>query len=463
MKRTLLLSLLLSAFTSLNAQKSTAYAITAAEKGHAAWGEVRLIDVISGQELKSIFSSKDQAELLNARTGKPVVKKDIKPEQPFNREFIIRYKGSDDKVLVKPVDGQAKSLSGIVEKRMATYRTPVQMDQPFSTSSAACAYDKKHDRLYYTPLGIAQLRYIDLKAKTPTIHYFEDEAFGVLTSPRDVPNQITRMVIAGRGEGFALTNNANHLIKFSTNKKGVITDLGALTDDAANGNFSIHSNGGYGGDMIAGERGNLYLITANRNVFKIDPDTKVATYLGAIKGLPKGFSTNGAVVEKGTFVIVSSANSTQGYFRFDMNTLESEKVSAEGEVFNASDLAGSALLAEKKKDDKVSEVKPEDAIAQTDKSRLTELLQKNSLSVYPNPVATGSMVRLSFGDQPKGKYAIQFLDISGKMISSKEVTINSKMQVQDYKVPELLSRGNYLIKVVNDQNKLIGINTIIVQ
>jgi hypothetical protein len=81
------------------------------------------------------------------------------------------------------------------------------------------AYDKKHERLYYTPMGINQLRYIDLKAKTPTVYYFEDEAFGTVSSFGDAPNQITRMVIASDGNGYALTNDANHLIKFTTGKK----------------------------------------------------------------------------------------------------------------------------------------------------------------------------------------------------------------------------------------------------
>ena len=117
----------------------------------------------------------------------------------------------------------------------------VQSDKPFATNSAACAYDKKHDRLYYTPMGINQLRYIDLKSNTPRIYYFEDEPFGALNGPRDIPNQITRMVIASDGNGYALTNDANHLIRFTTKKSTVITDLGPLTDDPANGSVSVHN------------------------------------------------------------------------------------------------------------------------------------------------------------------------------------------------------------------------------
>jgi hypothetical protein len=35
---------------------------------------------------------------------------------------------------------------------------------PFSTGVAATAYDKKNNRLYFTPMFVDQLRYIDLKS-----------------------------------------------------------------------------------------------------------------------------------------------------------------------------------------------------------------------------------------------------------------------------------------------------------
>ena len=271
------------------------------------------------------------------------------------------------------------------------------------------AYDKKHNRLYYTPMGINQLRYIDLKAKTPKVYYFEDESFGALSSRRDVANQITRMVIASDGNGYALSNNCEHLTRFTTGKKPEITDLGSLTDDPANGNNSIRNqNGysGYGGDIIADANNNLYLVTAFRNVFKIPIESKVATYLGSIKGLPNGYSTNGAMVEEGSKVIVASAESTSGYYRFDLTTLEAEKISSDGNVFNASDLANGNLAFEKNKKEK-----PAEELKESLTQEITDVSKKNpqqdlsigkGISVYPNPVSNGTF-KLSFNDQPVGK------------------------------------------------------------
>src|SRR5438093_12270625 len=79
MKRKLLLGLAAFLFISpLPAQKTkqiTGYAITAAEKGQTGWKEVRLIDMTTGDELRPIYKSNDDIEILNARTGKQVQKK----------------------------------------------------------------------------------------------------------------------------------------------------------------------------------------------------------------------------------------------------------------------------------------------------------------------------------------------------------------------------------------------------
>ena len=160
--------------------------------------------------------------------------------------------------------------------------------------------------------------------------------------------------------------------------------MGALTDDAANQKFSVRSPGGYGGDMIADAQGNLYLITGNRNVFKISINSRTATYQGTIKGLPQGFTTNGAMVEEGSKVIVCSSQSTTGYFRFDLTPMQAEKISSSENVFNASDLANGNLAFEKKKKEKkrndvLEETTQQPTATETRQNQNSqqEILQKN--------------------------------------------------------------------------------------
>lgn len=466
-QRFLLLFVMMIFITTINAQKKnekkvTGYAITSSEKGGRNWKEVRLVDVTTGEVLKTVFSSSGATEPLNAKTGKPVVKKKQEPEI-FAKTISRTFTRTPDKKIVN-LDQEFSKVSGngtawVTSAVVVRYKSEND-GTPFSTNSAAMAYDKKHDRLYYTPMGINQLRYIDLKAKSPKVYYFEDENFGQVKGMWDVTNQITRMVIASDGNGYALSNDANHLLRFTTGKRPEIADLGALTDDPANGENSIHSNRMYGGDIVANASENLYLITAYRYVFKISIASKTAKYLGTIKGLPQGFSTNGAMVEEGSKVIVASSQSTAGYYRFDLNTLEAEKIAGGGSVYNVSDLANSNFAFEKKKDEEATEEKEADVTAK--QSPVEEAMDSKGIAVYPNPVTNG-VVKLSFANQPAGKYQVQLLDLSGRMINSTEVNINAKSQVAELRLPELSVKGSYFIKIFSETNKISATSKIVVQ
>src|SRR6187551_863155 len=431
MKKTVLLLVMISVITGAIAQKRkkaeqplTGYAITAVEKGGRSWKEVRLVNITTGEEIRSIYQSKQETEAFNARTGNPVVKKNVNLDQEL----------------------AAANGSNVRVKTVVITNNSNQYDKPFATNSAAMAYDKKHERLYYSPMGINQLRYIDLKSNK--IYYFENEPFGTVSGPGDAANQICRMVIASDGNGYALTNDANHLIRFTTGKDPVITDLGALTDDAGNAINSVHSRKGYGGDMIADASGNLYLLTANRNVFKISIESKVTAYIGVIKGLPDGFSTNGAMVEEGSKVIVASSESAIGYFRFDLTTMQAEKVSTTASVFNASDLANERLAFAKKKKNRKNTEEPNQQLTEevVKKSPLQNAIVNNGISVYPNPVTNG-LVRVSFTDQPVGKYSVELIDITGKMIQSKEINVRGSMHIEEVRIPRSVSGGSYLLKI----------------
>ena len=82
MKKSLLLLVMISVITGASAQKRkkaeqplTGYAITAVEKGGRSWKEVRLVNITTGEEMRSVYQSKQETEVLNARTGNPVTKK----------------------------------------------------------------------------------------------------------------------------------------------------------------------------------------------------------------------------------------------------------------------------------------------------------------------------------------------------------------------------------------------------
>jgi hypothetical protein len=462
MKKALLLLVMTFFITMAFAQKRkkaeqplTGYAITAVEKGGRSWKEVRHINVTTGEEIKSVYQSKQETEAFNARTGNLVAKKDATATKAPVKK-VVNLDQELDAAQGKPVRVRTVVVNG----------PATQYDKPFATNSAAMAYDKKNERLYYTPMGINQLRYLDLK--TNKFYYFENEPFGPEGGPGGGANQICRMVIASDGNGYALTNDANHLIRFTTGKNPVITDLGALIDDPGTLTYSVHNRKGYGGDMIADASGNLYVLMANRNVFKVVIATKVATHMGTIKGLPDGFTTNGAMVEEGSKVIVASSESSIGYYRFDLTTMLAEKVSTNAVVFNASDLANGVLAFEKKKkknrkDEVIEEQKQPTTEEATKKSPQQDAIANNGIAFFPNPVTPNGLVKVSFANQPAGKYHVNILDISGKLIQSKEVNVNSSMHIEEVRIPQAISRGSYLLRVTGIGNTVSSTSKLVVQ
>lgn len=475
MKQKILSSFVLAlGITAVHAQqqKITGYAITGIEKGQSGWKQVRLIDINSGAEIQSIFTPGQEAELLNARTGKPIIKKEPAAVTAENKPVVYTFDANNKIVpLNTDINTNITTNTNTNGNRTVIYVrgqygsfSGFQSYKPFASNSAACAYDKKHERLYYTPMGINQLRYIDLKSKTPKIYYFEDEAFGVVTGMGDVQNQVTRMVIGADGNGYALTNDANHLIRFTTGKKPTITDLGALVDDPSNTNYTVHARNGFGGDMIADADGNLYLIMANKKVYKITVDTKVATYVGTIKGLPQGYNTNGAMVESGSKVIVCSSESTAGYFRFDLNTMQSEKVSTGESVFNASDLANGNLAFDKKDEKKKEEPVVKEAPKPADTNQpVAETVKSRSVNIYPNPVSSNGTVKISFTDQTPGKYQVQLVDLYGQLAASQGIVLSSKVQVAEIKLPALIAKGTYVVKLISEDNSVVAVGKLVVQ
>src|SRR6188474_2459396 len=311
------------------------------------------------------------------------------------------------------------------------------MQAPFSTGVAAMAYDKKNNRLYFTPMFIDQLRYIDLK--TMKVFYVTDQAFTKAGSMHnDEGKIITRMTINPDGTGYAISNDANTFIRFTTNKKLQITQLGSLVDDPSNGGVSIHNKcSSWGGDMIADDEGNLYVLSSRNSVYKIDVETKAAKLLGYIKGLPQDFTTNGAVVTTEGKVLVSSAVNGNAYFLVDPKDWSATQYAAKAGIFRSSDLANSNYLQTRPKNTTTSEI-------------VTKKLQDNiiqgKISIYPNPVSNNQFT-LQFGKITPGNYDIELTNVIGQVVMQRAVNVQSEDQVETISIKSSFARGVYLVKI----------------
>jgi methionine-rich copper-binding protein CopC len=399
MKKVFLLTAISFSLLNANAQSKKAYAITSDVKGSYNWVTVKEIDLGTGEVIRTVFDP-----------------------------------NATNNVSVKNLDGQP----------LARYDWTVA---PTFSGVAAAAFDEKNNRLYFTNMRGHELRYFDLKNNQVSVVVNTDQEFntGVKTEEANV---ITRMVIGADGNGYALTNDGNNLVRFSTEGKPVITKLGALIDDSKNGNVSIHNQcTSWGGDMIADSYGNLYVFTMRGHVFKVNIASRVADHIGTITGLPANFTINGTAVDANGDVLLSSATLTDNYYRINLGTLKALPMDKKvEEVWNASDLASSNIAYR-------------NSLGQTPPT--TEIKGNDVISIFPNPVAS-SFFNVSFEKITPGKYTIELTDASGRKVVTQVADIKG-VQNQKITIPQATAGGIYLVRVLSADGKSVFQDKIVVQ
>ena len=392
----------------------------------------------------------------------------VSAAQDANRTYAITGDGNGDFLWmnIRQVDiGSGKVTQDIYQRNKTAFvladadsKTPLaNFAQPTATMVAAAAYDKNHDKLFFTPMRIGELRWLDLNAKGDQKKFYSlrSPLFAASETTRDEAKNFTRMVIGADGNGYALTNDASRLVRFTTGKKVVITDLGGLIDDESNKNISVHNQcSSWGGDMIADAYNKLYIISANHYVFSVDVDTRVAKYIGYINGLPANYSTNGAAVDKDGAIVVSSANAFAGYYKFTLSDFNAKKIEGSDLVYNASDLANGNLLFQKEADAKKN-------FGSADFKAVVPVIT-NEAHIYPNPV-TNSEFKISFDGQQAGRYNVIITDLSGKALMTRTVNIASKSQVETIQLNRGFAKGVFMVKVTDATNKFIFTERIVVQ
>ncbi|MFL5739676.1 MAG: T9SS type A sorting domain-containing protein [Flavisolibacter sp.] len=345
----------------------------------------------------------------------------------------------------------AASHKQLVQQNDARFGTLLQA--PFSTGVAAAAYDRKNKRLYYTPMFIDQLRYIDLK--TMKVYYVTGEAFTQFGNMQnDEAKIVTRMAITPDGTGYAITNDGNSMIRFSTGKKIKIEQMGPLVDDASNKGISIHNRcSSFGGDMVSDDRGDLFILSARNHVFKVNTQTKVATHLGSISGLSPNFTVNGAVVDGNGDLLVSSAVDGNTYFVVSPKDWSAKPYPASGGIFRSSDLANSNFLTSKSNGYTEKEIRkmiePKDKFAKL-------------ISIYPNPVTT-SQITIQFNNIPPGNYMMELRDILGRSLMQRKIAVRASTETQTFDLAQNNAKGIYMVKVFDADNSSVFSQKLVVQ
>ncbi|GAA0535781.1 T9SS type A sorting domain-containing protein [Chitinophaga japonensis] len=321
----------------------------------------------------------------------------------------------------------------------------VQTAKNHAGKVAACAFDNTTHRLFFATMHTNELYAVNLNSNNAAPIKVADLRVNDPFISHPEENNISRMVIGADGNGYALTNDAEHFFVFATTGQQVqFRDLGSLKDAATNGQNSIHSFcTGWGGDLVADKYGYLYLVNLYNRVFKIDVNSLEATYTGIIQGLPQGFYTNGAAVDDNGQVVLSCSTYKQGYFLLDMSSLKATAIpNKRNDVFNASDLASANLLFQDKKDITPIAITPGSMGADS-----------SNINIWPNPVPlAGNTFNVAFNALDKGDYIIQLVDMDGKVVVSKAVRVGSKRQTIAVNYGAGISGGLYVVQVLNRNN-----------
>jgi hypothetical protein len=326
---------------------------------------------------------------------------------------------------------------------------------PLSGSVACAAYDARSNRLYYVPLQVSELRYLDLKESSPSFTCLSGQKLNLLHSREDVANQISRMTIGSDGYGYALTNDGEHLIRFTTQGTPVIRDLGVLVDNPKNTVFVRSSCSSWGGDIVGGKDGYLYLITLYNHVFRINPSNKNCDYLGAIKNLPAEFTSNGASADENGELIVSCGTSYGKKFsplyKVKFPSLEASPVSTAGGLGNISDLASSNLLFQKAQEDSDKDKdkpykKAENGVVAFTQSAEAVEDGLPTISLFPNPLTQGrTRFQLKATNFDKGEYRLHIVDAGGSAVMEARMNIAGKSTTQAFSFPAQRARGVYFL------------------
>ena len=427
MKHKFLLSFIFIAFCySGFSQQDRAFAITGQGNGNFNWTDIRSIDMASGNVSSVLFENgKTRFSYQDAETNKPI-----------------------DQLSLKGIPAQAlTNMQGKISN-------VVNLNNPSPTSlmSAAIGYDKKHEKLFFASMHTGNLIWLDMRAnKGVPAFYTIEKPLVENNNVNDEAFNITRMTIGANGDGYALTNDANHLISFTTGNKTIITDLGNLVDAESNKGVSIHNQcSSWGGDMVADAFGKLYLFTAAHLVFEIDLPSRIATFKGSIVNLPATFSVNGAAVDENENVIVSSANTFDGFYKIKMKDLTATKLETRGQIFNASDLASGNLLNQA------------EAKIKSVQLPAINVIGNKFISIYPNPVSDGQ-IKISFDTNISGEYKITLTDLQGRLIDNKTVSIKYRGQLENFKLRTKPAQGLYLIKVTDAASQKIFSDKLLIQ
>ena len=91
------------------------------------------------------------------------------------------------------------------------------------------------------------------------------------------------------------------------------------------------------------------------------------------------------------------------------------------------------------------------------------LFKYAEINIYPNPVQRSSLFTLALKLKQAGKYNIQIVDAVGRIVLQKQIYAIRKEFMEKVQTDSRWSGGTYFVRVVDNNNRLISTNNLILQ
>ena len=186
-------------------------------------------------------------------------------------------------------------------------------------------------------------------------------------------------------------------------------------------------------------------------MFRVNIDSKVATLLGAVKELPKDFTSNGMVVNDQNQILLSSAVNGDTWAILSLDKMTATPFKPEGGVWRSSDLANSNILQTRNTSTPTQEV-----ITRTSPA------DDNRIMVYPNPVSDNHFT-VQFSQMEAGTYMMTLNDVMGRQVVNRSINIGGIEHTEAVNLNSANAKGVYLIKLSSQNSKQVYTKKIVVQ
>ena len=327
----------------------------------------------------------------------------------------------------------------------ANTNTKMPLGSQLLVDASAIAFDKETQRIYFvnnSTTAQQELYYVSVATSPAKAYKFSSTTPYYFPVTPGVGKNITRMTWTPFGVGYALTDDAQHLIRFSvTNNVPTFTDLGPIPDLEPSASNPIANE--TGGDICADYYGNLFLITNSGKLYTImmDEGLPAADYAGIPSGLPTDKNQSLTIGPDGRMVV---SGAYQNAYKIDMGGMTATSITnGSTSVFTSGDYASCYY----------SQMPWFRRAVTAEKPNTQDAIMKTPVLVSPNPFV--SSLNLKVALPAAETVRIRLIDMFGRTVYTTTEKLNSGINTLNLNVPGTLGRGIYILDLWSGNKRIM--------